>query len=346
MTPKNGYDGSRVYLSLAGRGDPWSSLTKLRKRILRELHDVPDIVELASILEIPLEELRSEIQPLIDANLAFTSNGDFRPSFLVTDLCETQTVYNHACEFSKNLVNKVEENFANIRESYEQLELSKNYEFDKLALLFVGGRIMDIKLLDKLATGNRVMPPAPSRPSPNRPDAHYYFFMVEGDVTHLGRYGQNDTNMPWVSWHFLTFGQNSIDGKANSERNQMEERYNDLIDAGNITNPEAIGEALDIPVISPSDSLKWAEIADMHAEYLCQCFEEHEASIRSLHTGLKSGTYAPHSLGEFFCWYAHIAYASAIDILEAQGIISIPPSRFQAAVWYRESDNEGLVSEL
>ncbi|MDF1538750.1 MAG: hypothetical protein P1Q69_07595 [Candidatus Thorarchaeota archaeon] len=96
----------------------------------------------------------------------------------------------------------------------------------------------------------------------------------------------------------------------------------------------------------PSDSAKWSETSDIPAEYLCQCFEEQEDSIKSLHTDLKSGQYAPHSLGEFFCWYAHIAYASAIEILESKGVISIPSSRFQAAVWYRERHNEGMLSEL
>jgi len=346
MVERNKYDGSRVHLSLAGSGDPWSSLTKLRKRILRELHDVPDIIELASLLEMNLEELRSEIQPLMDASLVFTSNGEYRPSFLVTDISETQKVYNHASEFSKTLADKIDANYSNIRESYERLELSKKYKFDDVAFLFVGGRIIDIKLLEKLSKGNRVMPPAPSRPSPQRPDAHYYFFMVEGEAAHLGAYGQDDTDMPWNSWHFLTFGQNIIDGKANLERRQLEKRYSDLINTGTITNPEEIGAALDIPIIFPSDSRKWEKIEDPHAEYLCQCYEEYEDSIKSLHTDLKSGHYAPHSLGEFFCWYAHIAYASAIEILEEKGVLQIPSSRFQAAVWYRDRDKEGMLSEL
>ncbi|MDF1538749.1 MAG: hypothetical protein P1Q69_07590 [Candidatus Thorarchaeota archaeon] len=76
------------------------------------------------------------------------------------------------------------------------------------------------------------MPPAPSRPSLDRPNAHYYFFMVEGDPSHLGAYGQDDSNMPWENWHFITFGQNIINGKANFERKQMEERYSALIKAG------------------------------------------------------------------------------------------------------------------
>ena len=340
------YDGERVHLSLAGSGDPWSSLTKLRKRILRELHHISDIVQLSSLLDMTPEDLMLEIQPMMNASLIFESDRQYRPSFLVVDFAETQLVFSHACDFGRLLADKIEVSFADIKDSYEQLDIAKKYEFDDVSLFFVGGRIIDIKLLDMLSTNNRVMPPAPSRPSPERPDAHYYFFMVEGEINQLGGWGQDDSNMPWEKWHFITFGQNIIDGQANPERRKMETKYSELVNSGTIKDPEAMGNTLGIPIVSPSDSEKWEEVASIHAEYLCQCYEEHIDSIKSLHTNLKSGRYAPHSYGEFFCWYAHIAYASAIDILISKGVLSIPYSRFQAAVWYRERDNEGMLSEM
>ena len=346
MSGRNEYDGSRVYLSLAGSGDPWSSLTKLRKRILRELHYTPDMNELASILEMTPDNLKAEIQPMIESSLVHESKDGFRPSFLVTDEVETQTVFDHACEFSKYLVEKTEVQLQNIRNSYQKLDLSKSINFEDVALFLVGGRILDIKLLEKLTRGNRVMPPAPPRPSPNRPDAHYYFFMVEGDSVHLGGFGQDDSNMPWEKWHFITFGQNIIDGITNPKRRELEERYAELIESGMARSPIEIGKTLNIPIVTLSDSNKWEMLADDMAEILCQSYEEHLDSIKTLHSELKSGQYAPHSYGEFFCWYAHIAYASAIEILEEKGTITIPPSRFQAAIWCRERENEGMLSEL
>ncbi|MDF1538748.1 MAG: hypothetical protein P1Q69_07585 [Candidatus Thorarchaeota archaeon] len=144
MADRTPYNGDKVHLSLAGSGNPWSSLTQLRKRILRELHDSPDISELALLLGIKSEDLMLELRPLMDASLVFKSNGHFRPSFLVTNSVETQTVYNHACEFSKILAEKTEENMEYIKTSYQNLELSRTYEFDELAFMFVGGRILDI----------------------------------------------------------------------------------------------------------------------------------------------------------------------------------------------------------
>ncbi|MFW9931243.1 MAG: hypothetical protein ACFFDR_01135 [Candidatus Thorarchaeota archaeon] len=344
MPMKTGYDGSKVYLSLAGSGDPWSSLTSLRKRILRELHDTPDLIEIASLLQMDTVDLQAEIKPMQEASLIFESDGGFRPSFLVADEVESKIVFDHACTFSSNLADIIQDNYEEIKKAYEYLELRTKYGFDDIALFLVGGRILDIKLLEKLSEGNRVMPPAPSRPSPNRPDARYYFFMVEGTPVQLGAYGQDDSTMPWPSWHFITFGQNLIDGHANPNRRQLEERYANLIESGTWKSAEEVGNVLGIPIIGPSDSAKWEDIASLYAEQLCQCFEGHADSIKSLHNDLKSGEYAPHSLGEFFCWYAHIAYACAIEKLEDRGVLPIPPSRFQATIWHRARENEGMLS--
>jgi len=343
MTAASKYDGSRVHLSLAGSGDPWSALTKLRKRILRELHDQPDSTILADMLGMKPTELIAEIRPMMDASLVYEMNGLYHPSFLVTNEIETQTVYNHACTFSKNLADTIQADFDEIRDAYHELTISTSYDFDETALFLVGGRILDIKLLEKLSIGNRIMTPAPSRPSPARPDARYYFFMVEGDPLQLGGFGQDDSTMPWPSWHYITFGQNLIDGKANLDRKKMDMRYEEIISSGSTATPEEVGSNLGIPIMGPKDSTYWENTSEKYAERLCKCYEEHEASIKSLHGGLRAGTYAPHSEGEFFCWYAHIAYAHAIELLEERGFLHIPPTRFQAMILHRGREDEGML---
>ena len=119
---KKEYDGSKVYLSLAGSGDPWSSLTQLRKRILRELHDTPDIIELASLMQMEIDDLKAEIQPLIDSSLVFESDEGFRPSFLVADDMESKLVYDQACEFGKRLADTISENYEGIKSAYHTLK--------------------------------------------------------------------------------------------------------------------------------------------------------------------------------------------------------------------------------
>jgi len=343
LTRKKEIDFNRIHFSLAGSGNPWRALTRTRVRILRKLHDGAELSEVASQLDLTSEELNTEIHPLLDASLVFESNGQFMPSFLIVDEDETQLVYNHASTFSKNLADIIDANFEDIEKSFKHLELSKDYTFEDLAFLFVGGRIIDIKFLDKLSAGGRIMPPAPPRPSSDKPDAHYYFWMIEGEKKHLGEYGLEDINMPWPSWYYFSFGQNLISGSPNKDRGKMETRYKELVESGTIKNPETLGRSLGIPIVSSTDSKKWAETADEQADLLSLCFEEHEKSIKALHTDLKAGEYSPYSLGEFYCWYAHIAYSVAIDILESKGIIHVPMERFQSALWYKEREREGVL---
>ena len=346
LVAKKEIDFSRVHFSLAGSGDPWSSLTKLRVQIMKELLDGTDLSELASELDLTLEKLKVEIQPLQDASLVWESNGKLKPSFLICDFDETQLVYNDACVFSKNLADTLEDHFDDIKDSYRNLDVSKEWDFEKLAFLLVGGCIIDIKLLEKLTTGSRLLPPAPPRPSPERPDAHYYFWMIEGEKKHLGEYGLDDYDLPWPSWRYFSFGQNLINSKPNPDREQMETKYRELVETKSVESPEALGEELGIPIMPPSDSKKFAETSDKYAELLSLSYMEQEQSIFELHSDLKSGKHAPHSFGEFFCWYAHIAYSVAIDTLESNGVLPVPPERFQSAIWYREQDREGLLTGL
>ncbi|MFW9926081.1 MAG: hypothetical protein ACFFDM_04860 [Candidatus Thorarchaeota archaeon] len=337
-------DFSRIHFSLAGSGDPWGSLTQLRVKLMKGLSHGITPKTLADHLNISYDDVISELQPLQDVNLVVESKGHLRPSFLMTDEVETVSVYDHACDFSTNLADTLEKHYENIKESYKELKVSKEWEFDSLAFLLIGGRIIDIKLLEKLTTGTRLMPPAPPRPSPDRPDAHYYFWMVEGEKKHMGEYGLDDYDLPWQAWRYFSFAQNIIDGVSNRGREEMTNRCFDLVDAGTVEGPESLGRELGIPVIGPHDSMIFARISEEYATLLSKSYQECEQSIRFLHKGLNAGQYAPHSYGEFFCWYAHIAYSVAIDTLESRGVLPIPSKRFQSAIWYRVQEREGLLT--
>jgi hypothetical protein len=346
LVRKRELDFSKIHFSLAGSGNPWGYLSRTRVKILNELHDGLKLDEVAEIVNLPYEELKSELQPLLDSNLIFKTNDQYRPSFLIVDENETKLIYRHASSFGMTLADYMENKYPEIERSYAGLEVSKEYDFKDVAFLFIGGRIVDIHLLGKLVSDTDFMSHAPSRPSPDIPDAHYYFWMIEGETKHLGEYGLDDYDTPWPNWHYFSFGQNLIDGKENSGRKAMESRYSELIESGRVDTPEILSQQLAIPLITKDDSKKWSAVADEHASLLATYFMEKEQSIRNLHSVLKSGKYAPHSLGEFFCWYVHIAYSVTIDHLESRGVLPIPSERYQAAIWYNESSRDGLLAGL
>jgi hypothetical protein len=63
-------------------------------------------------------------------------------------------------------------------------------------------------------------------------------------------------------------------------------------------------------------------------------YQDHEDLLRQLHATLHASIYAPYGFSEFFCWYDHVAYAHAIDVLASADVLSIPEHRFTAALWY------------
>ena len=343
MVTENEIDFSRIHFSLAGSGNPWSALSRTSVTIMINLNMGVDLETIAVDLTIPQATLDSVIDSLKAVNLVWESDGKLRPSFLMTDEDETLRVYSHAAEIGTKLADTLDANYDDIKSSYNLLEVSNSFDFEDVSFLLLGGRIIDIKLLEKLVTGVRLLPSAPSRPSPDQPDAHYYFWMVEGEKKHLGEYGLNDFDLPWTSWRFYTFAKNLIDGKENPYRSKLETQCLDLVESKIVDTPEDLGKELAIPVVCPDDSIKFAEVSDKYAELLSLVYKENEHSIKKLHSTLKSGLNAPHSFGEFFCWYAHIAYSVAIEILEYRKVLPIPKEKFQAALWYREKDREGLL---
>jgi hypothetical protein len=77
---------------------------------------------------------------------------------------------------------------------------------------------------------------------------------------------------------------------------------------------------------------RWQDRIAAPLSELVAVYGHQAAAIRSLHTGLSRGIEAEQTFGEFFCWYDHLAYAHAVDLLAARGRFSIPQDRFTAAI--------------
>lgn len=343
MTEDWTYNRERVHLSLAGSGDPWSVFTSLRKQILRVLHDYPELDHVSRIIGKPEDEIKREIEPLIEASLAYKENNLYRPSFLVTNEKETALVVSQADRIGSYLADKLLDQWETIIADINSLEVMERYHINDIAFFLVGGRLLDIGLLEALSTTTDLMPQAPPRPSPDRPDAHYYFYMVEGEHENLGKYGQDETKLLQTGWYYITFGRNVIDDIPNQPRADLDKKCSEILNTHNNISPDQLGVKLKIPVFNPSDAETWTNAAARYSSELLGVYGDYQKELLDLHSTLKSGEYAPNSIGEFVCWFAHVAYCSAIDTLVSAGVMKIPEHRFQAAIWYREREGEGLL---
>jgi hypothetical protein len=172
------------------------------------------------------------------------------------------------------------------------------------------------------------MPPAPLRVLGNLPPSRYYLWLIEGPPRLLGQYGQRQIDLPWVAWKLTTYGQYFVGDAPNAVRQLLIDRAMEAIP--HARDAADLATSLRLPFISLADMNRWREGIGGILSELVAVYGQAEDAIRSLHAGLMRG--ADPEFGAFFCWYDHLAYAHATDLLTASGRLSIPESRFSAAI--------------
>jgi hypothetical protein len=338
----NIYEKKKLYLSMAGSGGPWKALTKERRSLLRALHDGLSLERLADIFGMSTEEILFEIKSMQKASLVKEENGRYIPTFFIASSSETQKVYSHSKSTGKMLAETLFSQWDELERSYSKLSISSSHPFKEQAFMLVGSRLLDIGLLGALSHDKSLLTPSPSRPSPGRPDSRYYFWMVEGELEHLGKYGQSDIPLPQENWYFLTFGQSWICGKRNEARKAIEEKYEEIMKSNRAENPESIAKDLNTPLLTKKDSLIWRDVTEQISDSLLNKLKAQSTELRQFFRNLKASQYAHNSFGEFFCWYIHLAYNWAIDTLIEKRVMNLPPERFSAIILYREGE-EGVL---
>lgn len=338
------YEDNNIKLSMAGSGDPWSYFKPSSKLTLRALFDGYSLNEIQEIFEISEKELIEKISLLVDASLVKVKDGKYIPDFLIVNEEETKKTYEQSKELGRILADEIKENWDEIENDYSKLSISKSYSLNELSFALVGSKIIDIALLEVLAKDRTLLQPAPKRPSPKRPDAQYYFFMIDGKYKHLGKYGEESMELPKKNWTFITFGQGIINEKSNEPRNNIEKKCDEIRKKGEIVEPEEFAKLLDSPMLSMEDSLNWKHTSLKIAERLLVRIKESKQKILDYFKSLKASSYASNSLGEFSCWYFHIVYSWIIDFLIEEKIIPMPHEKFCKLIIY-VNEAQGLTTK-
>lgn len=338
------YSTDKIILSMAGSGNPWDYFKPSSKLTLRALHDGYSLPEIRELFNVSEEELSEKMALLIDANLVRKENGKFHPTFLIVDKEETEKTFQHSEKIGRIIADELAKNWEKIKREFFKLEISKEYSINDLSLVLIGSKILDIGLLEALVKDRVLLRPAPKRPSPERPDAQYYFFMIDGQPEHLGKYGENSEDLPWENWAFVTFGQNIVKNKSNIPREKLEERCIELLKRQKLEKPEDLAEGLDVPLVSKGDSLAWKETVKKAANQILLKIKEEERELSQFYNDLEASRYTNNSFGEFMCWYIHIAYAWAIDFLVEEKTIFMPDEKFGSLIIYAEAP-QGLLAK-
>lgn len=329
---------------MAGSGNPWSALTKARRPILLAMHYDLDIKRLADVFNMTEKEMISEIKPLQESNLVKVVDNSYKPNFFIADLSETEKIYLHSKKTGKILADALLTEWDKLKQAFSGLSFSKSYSLKEQGFMFVGARILDMGVLGALVRDKGLLTTAPSRPSPERPHAQYYFWMVEGEPEHLGKYGQDDTDLSWNNWHLLNFGQSYIKGIFNLKRRLFEYKSAGAIKSNRAQSPELLAKELNIPFLNKEDSQIWEEVSKQVSSKLLNILKEKSSDFKKFYNTLKVSKYTNNCFGEFFCWYYHLSFAWAIEALQEKDAIVIPSEGYSAIVMYKEG-RDGLLSK-
>lgn len=264
------------------------------------------------------------------------------PTFFIAGRSETEIIYQHSKGTGNILAEVLLSKWDDIEKIYSKLSISQIYPLKNQAFMLIGSRIFDIGLLGALSEDKTLLEPAPKRSSPEKPNARYYFWMVEGNLEHLGKYGQEAITLPWPNWYFLTFGQSWIQKDRNKVRDTFEKKCVEMINSGLLKSPESLAENLEVPFLNKDDSFLWGDLTNQLSKELLKTVKGQKDSFKEFYNTLKASTYASNSFGEFFCWYIHLAYVWAIDNLIERDLIIIPSKYFSSIIMYREGQ-EGLL---
>ena len=338
------YSKSKIYLSMAGSGNPWGYFKQSSKFTLRALHDGYTLIEIEELLQTSEEELMEKIDLLMKANLVRKENEKYYPTFLIVNESEAEKTYEHAKIFGKIIADELEKNWEELMDDFASLKASQKYSIKELSLILIGSKLLDIGLLEALVKDGTLLITAPTRPSPDRPDAKYYFYMVEGKTEYLGKYGENETDLPWENWTFVTFGQNIVNNEQNKPREKLEEKCSEILKEQQIKRPEDLAVDLDIPILSKEDSIAWKETTKKITKRILLKIKERKEELLQYYYSLLTSQYTSNTLGEFVCWYIHIVYAWAIDFLIEERKIHMPKDKFESLIIFTQGP-QGLLSK-
>lgn len=335
MSPVSSRDG-RLHAAMAGRGNPYVTLTPERLPLVQALSGGQSVAAISAAFGLTPDAVAADLAALAAAGLIVAGPTGPAPSFVVADAGEVRRVALHARRVGERLAE-------GLWSRWNIIEAALGGRAG-LAFFLVGDRILDVGLLDALAADGRLLPPAPPRPAPSDPDAHYYLWMVEGERSDLGRYGQRVTPLPWPGWELLTFGLYLHDGDAGGTRStpasggspsraELEAAAFRLARERPEPGPAALAAALDVPRVEWATTAAWERVAGQIADELVAVYLKEEASLRRLWTTLRASSSLPESFPEFFCWYDHLAYAHAIDALVELGAFTAPADGYCAVLW-------------
>ena len=105
-----------------------------------------------------------------------------------------------------------------------------------------------------------------------------------------------------------------------------------LLQSGAST-PEDLARQFNLQTFDNQKLEQWFQNVEPLADELVAIYEQQQPTLTALFKRLQIYEHLPDGFGEFMCWYDHLAYAHAIDLLVERKLLAMPSALFTAALW-------------
>ncbi|PIB31421.1 hypothetical protein BFP78_12255 [Gaetbulibacter sp. 5U11] len=281
--------------SLISRGDNFPDFNYSK--------DSMDLFLIALHENIPMDEFRNKtgftetkikkIEHLLESkNWLHYENGKPKPSIFITTDQEGKKLFEYTTPISKEIVEKIENELSNIKQKFNQTEISKTQDFEKWSFLILSDVLLDSWQIDNVEKYFLKKEQRPERHGKN----YYYSIMenVENNRETFGIYGNQYDEKDGKT--FSIYGNNRIGITDISSKNYISKADNQILNE--------IAQDFEPTILN---------VLNRNSDYISKVYKE---------TGYENEI----SFEEFFIWWYHFIYTKATDIMNEKKMLIVPES--------------------
>jgi len=234
-----------------------------------------------------------KIEKLLESkNWLHYVNEKPKPTVFIATQRDGEKLFESSIPIANEIIAKIQDELPEIKQKFNQTEISKTHGFEKWSFLILSNVLMDSWQIDNVEREFLKKDKRPERHGKN-----YYYSIMENKEKNretFGIYGNQyyEKNGKEIS----IYGNNRMGKPIMSYENIISKSDNEIFN-----------------VISENFKPKLIEILNSNSEYINRIYKE---------TGYKEEI----AFDEFFIWWYHFIYTKATDIMNEKGILKIPES--------------------
>jgi hypothetical protein len=249
------------------------------------------------------EHLNERILFLIDKGWLTDDDKGLRPTVFIATDQQGKELFQYGRSLAEKIALSIEETIPSIKEKFEAIGLTEDYDFDSMSFLILSNVLLDNWQIMQME--------AAYLKKENRPERHgkfYYASIEENVISGIAPfviYGNkyvkiNDTT------YLSIYGNNRI---VVNERLRNDEGFKDSI----------LNVALEL---TPALHIFFNEIAEDYRPVLLKLLDEQTDYSRQIYE--ETGYSNEIAYEEFFIWWYHFIYTDATNILAEKNLLTIP----------------------